>query len=179
MCNVQLVKIGSSSCSGCFIQSATTGPVCWVVGHYYFVERKILAHSLKKELHAAKLTPYSVRHLGGKCILGCYQFGQTWGNAKLWIWIYVCCVEMSRPLLSQLLVRMQVWMESSISIVINSVHVTNCFEWGCNLMAKYDMEQMSLFITICWCLWNNRNSFIFENKQRNADEVFFFLLWSM
>ncbi|XP_028118009.1 uncharacterized protein LOC114315607 [Camellia sinensis] len=56
-------------------------------------------------------------------------------------------------------------------MVISSTHVTNCFEWVCNLMDKTDIEHMRLFITICWCLWNNRNSIIFENKSRTVEGV--------
>lgn len=47
---------------------------------------------------------------------------------------------------------MQDWMSSSIFMVINSMPVTNCLEWVCNLMAQYGMELVNLFITICWCL---------------------------
>ncbi|CAL5400496.1 unnamed protein product [Camellia sinensis] len=38
-------------------------------------------------------------------------------------------------------------------------------------MATTGPEPMQLFIAICWCLWNNRNSILFGNKSRTVEEV--------
>lgn len=64
-----------------------------------------------------------------------------------------------------------VWMSSSLPMVINSIPVHNCFEWVCHLMDTIGIEHMQLFLATCWCLWNNRNSIIFENKSRSVEEV--------
>ncbi|CAL5362034.1 unnamed protein product [Camellia sinensis] len=66
---------------------------------------------------------------------------------------------------------MQVWRSSSLNLIINPNPVNNCFEWICQLMASNGPEPMQLFITICWCIWNNRNSILFGNKSRKVEEV--------
>ncbi|CAL5433020.1 unnamed protein product [Camellia sinensis] len=66
---------------------------------------------------------------------------------------------------------MQVWRSSSLNLIIQSNPVNNCFEWVCQLMATNGPQPMQLFIAICWCLWNNRNSILFGNKSRTMEEV--------
>lgn len=66
---------------------------------------------------------------------------------------------------------MKVWMSSSLNLAIKPSPVSNCLEWVCQLLATIGPEPMQLFIAICWCLWNNRNSILFDNKSRTVEEV--------